>query len=66
MKTNVGQIDRIVRIVIGLAIIAVGIVTHSWWGAVGLIPLFTALTRRCPAYVPLGISTCKIDESKKS
>ncbi|MFZ5515019.1 MAG: YgaP family membrane protein [Candidatus Zhuqueibacterota bacterium] len=66
MKTNVGQIDRIIRIVVGLTIIALGVINHSWWGAVGLIPMMTAVTRRCPAYTPLGISTCKIDESKKS
>lgn len=59
MKTNIGTTDRIVRVVIGLAIIALGVYYQSWWGAVGVIPLITALTGFCGLYVPLGISTCK-------
>lgn len=59
MKCNVGKLDRIARVVIGLAMIAAGYVFQSWWGAVGIIPIFTAFIRWCPAYVPLGISSCK-------
>jgi len=59
MKTNIGTADRIIRIVIGLAIIAAGIYFKSWWGAIGAIPLITALTGFCGLYVPFGISTCK-------
>lgn len=58
MKTNMGSIDRIIRAVAGLAILGVGYHFRSWWGLVGLVPLLTALVRFCPAYVPLGISTC--------
>ncbi len=58
MKCNVGKTDRIIREVIGLAIILAGFYFKSWWGAVGLVPLLTALFRFCPAYVPFGISTC--------
>jgi hypothetical protein len=48
-----------------VAIIALGVVFQSWWGAIGLIPLFTGTTRWCPAYLPFGISTCKAPNTQK-
>ncbi len=57
MKQNIGTIDRILRIVIGLALIAYGIINHSWLGAIGAVPLLTAFIRFCPAYLPFGLST---------
>ena len=60
MKTNVGSIDRIIRVVLGLAIIGAGIATGSWWGLLGVVPLATAAVRWCPAYVPFGISSCRV------
>jgi len=60
MKTNVGGIDRAVRIVAGLALVtlaATGIV--GVWGYIGVVPLATGLSGWCPAYLPFGISTCK-------
>lgn len=62
MKKNVGGADKILRIIAGLVIIALGINFQSWWGLVGIVPLFTALTGTCPAYLPFGISTCKTKE----
>jgi len=59
MKANVGGIDRILRIVVGLAVIGWGIYSKNWLGAIGAIPLFTGLINWCPAYVPFGISTKK-------
>ncbi|MDD8061081.1 MULTISPECIES: YgaP family membrane protein [Shewanella] len=59
MKCNIGKIDRMIRIFLGACIIAVGFYNQSWWGVVGIIPLFTAAFGWCPAYVPFGISTCK-------
>jgi hypothetical protein len=59
MKPNVGNVDRIIRIVLGLAIIGWGYMTSNWLGAIGLVPLATAFMRWCPAYLPFGISTCK-------
>ncbi len=59
MKTNVGKLDRIIRMVLGLSLIAWGFMSQNWLGAIGLIPLFTAFFRWCPAYLPFGISTCK-------
>ena len=66
MKSNVGGIDRTLRIVIGLAVLATGLYFKSWWGLVGLVPLLTAALGWCPAYLPLGLSTCpvKSDSSK--
>ncbi len=59
MKLNVGGIDKILRIVAGLAIIGWGAMTQNWWGAVGIVPLATALINFCPLYPLLGINTCK-------
>jgi len=63
MKANVGGVDRIVRIVAGLAIIGAGIAFKSWWGAIGVVPLATGLLRWCPAYLPFGLSSCKVDNA---
>jgi hypothetical protein len=59
MQANVGGFDRGLRIVAGVVIIGLGIAYESWWGAIGILPLGTALIKWCPAYLPLGISTCK-------
>jgi len=56
---NVGGIDRILRIVIGVTVIAWGVYAQSWLGAIGLVPLLTGTIRWCPAYLPFGFSTCK-------
>ena len=59
MKRNVGTVDRIVRIVAGVAIAALGIAFHSWLGLIALVPLATAGVGTCPLYLPFGISTRK-------
>ena len=59
MKPNVGKADKVIRTILGLAIIGIGIATKSWWGAIGLVPLATALIGWCPLYVPFKISTRK-------
>ncbi|MEI7749014.1 MAG: DUF2892 domain-containing protein [Chlorobiaceae bacterium] len=58
MQKNVGQIDKIIRIVIGVAVIVAGIINHSWWGAIGVVPLLTSFIGFCPLYTILNISTC--------
>lgn len=65
MKCNVGGIDKIIRIIVGVVILVLGFVYASWWGLIGLIPLFTGLTGRCMLYVPFGISTCKTESENK-
>lgn len=58
-KTNVGGIDRIARIVIGLALIALTLMgTIGPWGWIGVVPLLTATLSTCPLYTVLGINTC--------
>jgi hypothetical protein len=58
MKTNMGSIDRIVRGVAGVALIAWALLGGPVWAWIGLVPLLTAAIGWCPAYVPFGISTC--------
>jgi hypothetical protein len=60
MKTNVGQADRLLRLVAGVAIIAAGAYYQSWWGTIGIAPIATALLRWCPGYALLGIGTCPL------
>lgn len=57
MKRNIGTVDRVIRIVVGAAALALGLVFNSPWGLIGLIPLGTAAVGTCPIYLPLGIST---------
>lgn len=59
MTHNVGAIDKVIRIIIGLAAIAAGVYFKSWWGLVGLVPLGTAFIGWCPVYLPFGIKTTK-------
>ena len=59
MKNNVGTADRVVRITLGLAVVAAGLYYQNWFGLVGVVFLGTALTGWCPAYLPFGISTCE-------
>ena len=59
MECNVGKTDRIIRVIVGAGIIAIGVYLKSWWGAIGVIPIITAAIGWCPAYLPFGISSCK-------
>ncbi len=59
MTKNMGTTDRIIRAVVGIALLAWGYMTQNWLGAIGLVPLFTSLVSWCPAYVPFGIRTNK-------
>lgn len=59
MNKNVGGVDRVVRLVAGLAAIGAGVYFQSWWGAVGLIFIATAAMGWCPPYAMLGVNTCK-------
>ena len=57
MKTNVGGIDRIVRGVAGVGLIAWALMGGPVWAWIGVVPLFTAIVSWCPLYLPFGIST---------
>jgi hypothetical protein len=66
MKVNEGTIDKTIRIAAGLAIIiGVGVVMHSWWGVIGIVPLATGIASRCPMYSIIGISTCTRTDANK-
>jgi hypothetical protein len=59
MKRNVHKIERVVRIVAGLAILSLVFVgPQTPWGWLGLVPLATGVLGWCPPYALLGISTC--------
>jgi hypothetical protein len=61
MLNNVGSLDRIVRILIGIGLLSLYFVLEGaqrWWAVVGIVPLATALIGWCPLYVPFGLSTC--------
>ncbi|MBP6531113.1 MAG: DUF2892 domain-containing protein [Burkholderiales bacterium] len=61
MKSNVGGIDRILRIVLGLVLIALAATnTVGWWGWLGIVPLATGALGWCPPYAIFGFSTCKM------
>ncbi|MEJ2692231.1 MAG: DUF2892 domain-containing protein [Candidatus Thiodiazotropha sp.] len=62
MKLNVGGIDRILRIVVGIALLLWGFVLSPepiWWTLIGAVPLLTGLIGWCPLYLPLGFSSKK-------
>lgn len=61
MKSNVGGIDRILRVVIGLVLIGLTLSgTIGVWGWIGVVPLITASLGLCPLYSVLGFSTCPV------
>ena len=67
MKTNVGGIDKILRIVVGIALIsmaALGVV--GVWGWIGVVPLLTGLFGVCPAYSLFGANTCPVKKLEGS
>jgi hypothetical protein len=58
-ETNVGTVDRTLRIVVGLVLLALVFVgPQTPWGLIGIVPLASGLMRRCPAYALLGMNTC--------
>ena len=64
METNVGGIDRILRTVIGLALIALTLTgTIGVWGWIGVVPLLTAALGFCPLYTVLGFSSCPMKKA---
>jgi hypothetical protein len=63
-KSNVGGIDRILRIVLGIALIAMTLTgTIGAWGWIGVVPLLTAALGSCPLYTVLGLSTCPMKKA---
>ena len=65
MKINEGSIDRVLRVIVGIALIAmVFIGPQTVWGWVGIVPFITGVIGICPLYSVLGINTCPISQKK--
>ncbi len=61
MKTNLGGIDRAVRIVAGIVLITLVLMgTIGWWGWIGIVPLVTGVFGFCPAYRLFGFNSCPL------
>ena len=67
MTTKMGSIDRVVRVVVGLALLSLLFVLDGgarWFGLIGVVPILTAAIGWGPAYLPFGISPCPRREGK--
>ena len=65
MKANVGGVDKILRIVVGLGLLSLILILEGnarWWGLVGLVPLLTGLVNFCPLYTLIGVNTCPMKD----
>ena len=61
MPANVGNADRIARIIVGIALLSVFFLAEGnarWWGLIGIVPIATAFLKWCPAYTLFGINSC--------
>jgi hypothetical protein len=66
MKKNEGTIDRVLRITVGVVLLAcVFVGPKTPFGFIGLVPLLTGLVGYCPLYSLLGMSTCPLKDVKK-
>ena len=66
MKKNIGNIERFLRVSIGLALLSLTFIgPQSLWGLIGILPLATGLAGWCPPYAMLGISTCNVNKGNK-
>jgi hypothetical protein len=58
METNEGLIDRLIRAVVGIALIVWALTGGPVWAWIGVVPLLTAAVGWCPLYAVLGLRTC--------
>ncbi len=58
MRRNIGAVDRILQIVVGIGLISLAFIVPTNWGWIGVIPLITAFAGFCPAYRLIGVNTC--------
>ena len=66
MKMNVGVMDKVVRIVVGVGLLSLILLLEGnvrWLGLIGIVPLATGLIGYCPLYTVLGLSTCSMKPS---
>lgn len=63
MKPNTGKLDRTIRLLLAVIILAVGAYFRSWWGLLAIIPFVTGAISFCPLYALFGINTCKVKKA---
>lgn len=64
MQANIGTVDRVLRVVIGLILIGLAATGRvGAWGWIGILPLLTGIVRVCPAYSIFGVTTCAASKS---
>jgi hypothetical protein len=65
MRKNIHPIERVLRVLVGLVLIAMAFVgPANLWFLIGIVPVFTGLSGWCPPYQLLGISTCNIGKGR--
>ncbi|MHB1299789.1 MAG: YgaP family membrane protein [Burkholderiales bacterium] len=67
MKTNVGSVDKIVRVVVGIGLLSLFFILEGnmrFLGLIGIVPIATALMGWCPLYSVIGVNTCPLTEKK--
>jgi hypothetical protein len=65
MEQNIGTIDRTLRAIAGVMIIAAGLYAQNWWGLLGILPIIAAIVGYCPPYAWMGINTGKQTSNTK-
>ncbi len=60
---NVGKVDRIIRVFVGLVILILLGLLESWWALVGLIPIITGIFGYCPLYSIFKLNTCEFEQN---
>jgi hypothetical protein len=66
MPKNIGDVDKIIRVIIGLALLSLLFLVEGnarWWGLIGIGPILTVVMGWCPGYSLIGISTRKPGKS---
>ncbi|WP_319513777.1 DUF2892 domain-containing protein [uncultured Cohaesibacter sp.] len=63
MTVNVGKLDRVIRVIVGVVLLAIVFIgPQTLWGLLGIIPLATGLFRFCPLYTLIGFNSCPASE----
>ncbi|MBL4895059.1 MAG: DUF2892 domain-containing protein [Emcibacter sp.] len=65
MKSNVGGLDRLLRIIVGVLLIISALTGYfTPWGWIGVVPVVTALVGWCPAYIIFGLNSCPLSREE--
>jgi len=62
-KVNEGTADRVVRVLVGIALVYLALTKGWWWAWIGVVPILTGATGMCPLYSLLGINTCGVKKA---